>query len=115
MSSVATLGFISFTQLIEYQNQICELFDQDYEQRFDVAFSLESPNFDHLLRPKYLRAQLILRWIMGNGSDRPERISHEHQRLDSETQKQFDEFLYAIKDELPEAWCRRAASIYIPL
>lgn len=115
MSSVATLRFTSLTQLIEFQQQICELFDQDYEARFDVTFTFESPNFDHILRPKYLRAHLILRWIMGTGSDRPEQMSHELQRLGSEAQNQLDEFLYAIKDELPEAWRQRATSIYIPL
>jgi hypothetical protein len=115
MTSVATLGASTSTEYAEVQRQIIELFEQDYAMRFDVTFNSVSPNLDHPLCRKYHRAHLILRWIMGIGSDRPERIAFEHRSLGADAQRQFEDFLYGVKDEFPELWRRRAASIYLPL
>jgi hypothetical protein len=116
MSSAATPGFTSLTQLIELQQQVRDLFDQDYELKFHMPVRISRyQDFGHALRPEYLRAHMILRWIMGIGSDQPVLMLYEHWCLRMEARDQFDEFLFTIKDELPEVWRQRATSIYISL
>lgn len=115
MPSVATLSAPALTEYAEFQRQVIELFEQDYTIRFDVTFSSDTLNLDHPLCRKYHRAHLILRWIMGVGSDRPERIRHEYSSLGTDAQRQFEDFLYELSDVFPAAWRQRSTSIYIPL
>ena len=112
MKTSAAVQFRNPRGTAELQVDVVDLFNQDYSCAFGYCFDGSQDRNDLQYR-RHTRAHFILRWIIGIGSDSPVEVQRVCNDLDADVMERLFDFLFTIRDELPESWRRRAVLLSI--